>query len=122
MAPSRLVGQVVGGLLLVTTLIFVLAWLARRMGYGQLHGGSQMQVLGQIPLSNREKAVLVKVNGVQLLLGVAPGNVSCLHQFDKDATQPANDGDSRQNQGVPIQKGQEFARYLKSILVQGNKS
>lgn len=118
MSPARLLGQVVLGLLLVTGLILTLAWLARRLGYQQYVGGRVMTVVAQLPLGNREKAVLIAVGNKHMLLGVAPGRVSFLSDIDDMLP----DEGVQTGRGVPIQKGQEFARYLKSILVQGKQS
>ena len=67
---------------MIVALILLLAWAARRFsGLTQL-GGQDMKVLGALPLSHRERAVLVQVGDKQMLLGVAPGNVSMLHVFE----------------------------------------
>jgi|GEM_PF-2503487 len=127
LAPSKVVGQVVGGLVLVCGIILVLAWLARRMGYGNLDGAQSIRVLANMPLGSREKAVLVEINGKQLLLGVAPGRVNFLHEFENSSHQLQSPSIEPTNKNVqatdnfPIKKGQEFARYLKTILAQGNK-
>lgn len=118
MTPARLLGQVGVGLLLVTGLILMLAWLARRLGYQQYVGGRAMSVVAQLPLGNREKAVLIAVGNKHMLLGVAPGRVSFLSEIDGQLPEE----DIQVVHSVPMQKGQEFARYLKSILAQGNKS
>lgn len=84
-APSSSTGgllRVVAALLVVLGAVIVAARLARRVrGLG---GGmnSALEVLGQLPLGARERAVLVRVGEHQLLLGVAPGNVRMLHVFE----------------------------------------
>jgi flagellar protein FliO/FliZ len=52
--------------------------------YGNLPGTNQvdMKVLGGVSLGTRERAVLIQVEGKKILLGVAPGRVNVLHQFD----------------------------------------
>ena len=76
------VTQLVLGLLLVVGVILLLSWLLRRFT-GFMPVTKNMQVLGVLPLSAREKAMLVKVGDKQILLGVAPGRVSHLHTFDE---------------------------------------
>jgi len=114
-SPARLTGQVVTALLFVTVLILVLAWLAKRFGYQQYWGNRTIKLIGQMPLGSRERVVLIEVNGEQMLLGVAPGRVNYLRDIHgmKTCSEEGNET------GVPIRKGQEFARYLKSILAQG---
>ncbi len=66
-------------LLAVLAAIFAVAWLARRVrGIGN-KVGSAIDVLAEVPLGPKERAVLLKVGGEQVLIGVAPGRVSALH-------------------------------------------
>lgn len=116
--PGRLAGQVIAGLFLVTVLILLLAWLAKRFGYQQYWGSRGIKMVSQLPLGSRERVVLIEVNGEQMLLGVAPGRVNFLRNIDGIAMH-SNHGEQT---AVPIKKGQEFARYLKSILAQGKPS
>jgi flagellar protein FliO/FliZ len=66
-------------LLAVLAAIFAVAWLARRVrGIGN-RVGNAIDVLAEVPLGPKERAVLLKVGAEQLLIGVAPGRVSALH-------------------------------------------
>jgi len=66
-------------LLIVLAAIFAVAWLARRVrGIGN-RVGTAIDVLADIPLGPKERAVLLKVGTEQVLIGVAPGRVSALH-------------------------------------------
>jgi len=66
-------------LLVVLAVIFAVAWLARRVrGIGN-RVGSAIDVLADMPLGPKERAVLLKVGAEQILVGVAPGRVSALH-------------------------------------------
>jgi flagellar protein FliO/FliZ len=66
-------------LLAVLAAIFAVAWLARRVrGIGS-RVGNAIDVLADIPLGPKERAVLLKVGTEQILVGVAPGRVSALH-------------------------------------------
>ncbi|HUK02318.1 MAG TPA: flagellar biosynthetic protein FliO [Steroidobacteraceae bacterium] len=72
-------GAVALALALVLGAIFALAWLARRVrGTGGRAAGA-LDVLAQVQLGPKERAVLIKVGATQLLLGVAPGRVNALH-------------------------------------------
>jgi flagellar protein FliO/FliZ len=72
-------GQVTLSLGLVLALIFAAAWIVRRMrGFGRPASGA-LDVLADLPLGQKERAVLVRVGKQQILLGVAPGRVSTLH-------------------------------------------
>jgi len=72
-------GQVTLALALVLAVIFAAAWGVRRMrGFGRAASGT-LDVLADLPLGQKERAVLIRVGTKQILLGVAPGRVSTLH-------------------------------------------
>jgi flagellar protein FliO/FliZ len=80
-APSGIasLGQVTLALGLVLALIFVAAWLMRRLkGFGKTATGA-LDILADLPLSQKERAVLIRVGTQQVLVGVAPGRVTTLH-------------------------------------------
>lgn len=71
--------QVTLSLLLVLAVVFAAAWLMRRLrGFGNAGQGA-IEIIADVPLSTKERAVLVQVGKQQLLLGVAPGRVNTLH-------------------------------------------
>ena len=74
--------QMALGLALVVTIIFLLAWLVRRMGGMRGYAGGSLRVLGGMSVGAREKVVLMQVGDAQLLLGVAPGRIQTLHVLE----------------------------------------
>jgi flagellar protein FliO/FliZ len=72
-------GQVTLALCIVLGAIFVCAWFARRMR--NIGGGraGALSVVAELRLGPKERAVLLQVGGTQLLVGVAPGQISALH-------------------------------------------
>ena len=66
-------------LLAVLAAIFAVAWLARRVRGMGSRVGNAIDVLAEIPLGPKERAVLIKVGAEQILVGVAPGRVNALH-------------------------------------------
>lgn len=78
-------------LLVVLAAIFAVAWVARRVrGIGN-RVGNAIDVLADVPLGPKERAVLLKVGTEQVLIGVAPGRVSALHVLREpvEITKPA---------------------------------
>jgi len=64
---------------LVLVAIFALAWVVRRArGIGG-RAASALDVLAEVRLGPKERAVLIRVGNEQLLIGVAPGHVNTLH-------------------------------------------
>jgi len=75
--------QVTFALLIVLVAIFAVAWIARRMrGFSNRVGGA-IDVLAEVQLGQKERAVLLKVGSKQILVGVAPGRVNTLHVLDE---------------------------------------
>ena len=113
------IAQVLIGLAVVTVLILVFAWLAKRIGYGGFLPQKNMRVISCLMLGHREKAVLVQVGDRQMLLGVAPGRVSMLHAFDEAVVEPPSDGTINATNGQDT-KMSDFSRYLKDVLKSGS--
>ena len=81
---GALVMETILGLALVVILIFALGWAMKRFGRLPTGGNSLITVLGGVSLGPRERVVLLEVDGVKLLLGVAPGRVSKIHTLGVD--------------------------------------
>ncbi len=71
--------QLVLGLLLVVGLIFVLAWLLRRVQNVGPGNGQVIEMIGSRALGPRDRLVLVQVGEEQILLGLTPGRITPLH-------------------------------------------
>jgi flagellar protein FliO/FliZ len=80
-APAAAGGlaSVTFALLVVLAAIFAVAWVARRVRAVGNRVGNAIDVLADVPLGPKERAVLLKVGTEQVLIGVAPGRVSALH-------------------------------------------
>jgi flagellar protein FliO/FliZ len=77
-------GQMTLALALVLAAVFVAAWLMRRLrGFGQ-RNAKAIQVIADVSLGGKERAVLLQVGETKLLVGVAPGHVNALHVLGKD--------------------------------------
>ena len=77
--PAGSALRVTFALIIVVAAVFAAGWLTRRMHGGSGTRSGALQVLAQLPLGPRERAVLVRVGSEQLLLGVANGSVRTLH-------------------------------------------
>lgn len=72
------IGQVTVALLLVLAVVFALAFALKKMRAISGGGANGIEVLAQVSLGAKERAVIIRVEGSRLLLGVASGNVSLL--------------------------------------------
>ena len=75
--------QVLFGLGLVLGAIAGTAWLLRRLAPGQISAAGSLRVVGGVAVGPKERVVLVDVGDTRLVLGVAPGHVSTLHQMPR---------------------------------------
>jgi flagellar biosynthetic protein FliO len=100
--------QLVLGLLLVIGLIFVLAWLMRRVQRVGPAGNQVIKLVGSRALGTRDRLVLVQVGNEQVLLGVSPGSITALHVMKEPVDVPD-----------PQNAPPEFAKRLLEAL--GNK-
>ncbi|MFI4866681.1 MAG: flagellar biosynthetic protein FliO [Steroidobacterales bacterium] len=76
--------RVVLALIVVLAAVLAAAWLTRRMrSFSGAGSGANLEMLAQLPLGTRERAVLVRVGDAQVLIGVAPGNVRTLHVLER---------------------------------------
>ncbi len=100
--------QVMFGLAVVLMLIFAIAWFLRRFGQGGLLSHRQMKVVASLPLGARERIAVVDVAGQQLLLGVAPGRISMLHEFPAPVIGTSTERDPS-----------EFSRKIRDIMKAG---
>jgi len=83
---------------LVLASIFALAWLVRRVRGLEARGAAALDVLGEVRLGTKERAVLIRVGPTQLLVGVAPGRVNTLHVL-------AEPVEAVQASGPPAERG-----------------
>lgn len=115
-ATAEIGGQMIQlllGLLLVVGLIFLLAWLARRLQQ-QLPGGKRsdtIQLLATRPLGPRERLLLVQVGREQVLLGLTPGSIETLHVLQEPIAVAADE----------VQTAGAFAQRLKQALGQSDR-
>ena len=87
-APSAGFGvmRMVLALLLVLGAVYAAAALLRRLRVRGPAGTAELQVVSQVALGARERAVLLRAGSQQLLVGVAPGSVRLLCTLAEPAT------------------------------------
>jgi len=88
-------------LALVIGLILALAWLLRRLPGTGLHPGTGLRVVAGVYLGSKERAIVVEIDGKQLLLGVSAGSITLLYTLEQPLPE------------TPPARLPEFARLLK---------
>ncbi|WP_434772074.1 flagellar biosynthetic protein FliO [Pseudomonas entomophila] len=112
--PGSLGGQVVQmvlGLLAVLGLIFVMAWLLRRVQGSTPQRGQVIEILGSRTIGPRDRLLLVQVGKAQILLGHSPGSIEALHVLAEPVEVPAS-----ARQATP-----EFAQRLMELMGKDHK-
>ncbi|WP_341644404.1 flagellar biosynthetic protein FliO [Thauera sp. SDU_THAU2] len=82
--PTELAGslfQMLGGLAVVIALLLASLWLVRRLAAPRGSAAAAIEVLGAAAVGPRERVVLVRLGEQLLVLGVAPGSVTRLHEM-----------------------------------------
>lgn len=77
---SASLGKTTLALAVVLAFVFLAAWVlkqTRRLQQGK--SGNAIEVVAQVALGAKERAVLLKVGGSHVLVGVTPGQVNALH-------------------------------------------
>ena len=82
---------ILGGLLV---LLMGALKLLRKSGHLKTHSGQRLQVVEAVSLGGSDRAVLVRVGGEELLLGVSQGRVAPLMMVNPDKHRDQGDGDS----------------------------
>ena len=106
--------QMLFGLAVVIALLFACLWLIRRLGAPR-GGGAAIKVLGAAAVGPRERVVLVELGEQVLVLGVAPGSVTRLHDMKRsELPLPADAA------GIAAPAGKAFAAWLKQATERRN--
>lgn len=66
----------------IVALIFAAGWLTRRMQSRQIGGGRRLRCIETLPISARERVMLIEADGKRLLVGVGSGGIRALHVYE----------------------------------------
>ncbi len=102
--------QMTLALALVVALLFLGAWLLRRINGGRGFGnGGPLRLVGGLVIGPRERIVLVEVDDTWIVVGIAPGQMRTLHTLPKGDLRTGGDGEKH------------FAQWLKRISERRNE-
>ncbi len=87
--------QLLSGLGLVLLSIAVLAWLLKRINRLPNRDLKNLELIASLSVGQRERVVIVRAGSTELVLGVAPGNISKLGEIDTTSrTEPNSFNDT----------------------------
>lgn len=113
--------QMVFSLAAVVAIILGLAWMTRRMQGLRATSNAELRVKSTLAVGIKERVVLIEACGQQILIGVAPGQVTMLKDLGTAASVPdtavaipasASPSGSAGNPGL----GEAFAIQLNKLL------
>lgn len=81
-SPVSSLPEVFLALLVTIGLILALAWFLKKVNQTRFSLQKNMQVKSVLPLSSKERLMVVQVGQEQLLIGVAPGSVNFLKTLE----------------------------------------
>lgn len=105
--------QMLGGLVLVLIVILGLAWILKRFSLVPGTANGTMKLVAATGIGQRERVVIVEINGTWLVLGVAPGRVNMLHSMEKPAT-------NSQQHDAPEPESADFATQFNDSIRKNN--
>ena len=97
--------QVVTPLLMVIVLIFILAWLVKKINRGIPITGKDIEIISTTPLSSQSRLCLIRVADKDMLIGVTATNITLLQSFDEPVLQ-----------SHPRENSVEFAEHFRKLL------
>jgi flagellar protein FliO/FliZ len=66
----------------IVALIVAAGWLTRRLQARQVGGGRRLRCIETMPISTRERVLLIEADGKRLLVGVGAGGIRALHVYE----------------------------------------
>jgi flagellar protein FliO/FliZ len=83
--------RMVLGLAVVLALLGATAWVSRRFRVGAGMRGGLIEVVSGLSLGARERVVLIRVGGDQVLVGVSPSGMRTLHVLNQNSNDRQSD-------------------------------
>ncbi len=71
--------KLTGGLILVVLVIFIFAWLVKKLNLNQYSHNGLIKIIAGLSIGTRDRIVLLQVGEEQILVGLTPGRIEKLH-------------------------------------------
>lgn len=78
---SSYIGRITIGLALIILLIFLLAWVMKKMQLAPQSGQQLIKIISAISVGHRDRIALIQVGEEQILVGLTPGRIQKLHEL-----------------------------------------
>lgn len=107
-------GKTAAVLVLIIALILLCGYVLRRLGPHATRSGVNLKIVASSALGPRERVVVVELEDTWLVLGVAAGQVSKLHELPARRPPPGEQAQPAEEPGFAAR----FARALKQQAVE----
>ncbi len=98
-----------GALFGVLALIFAAAWLVRRLQHSHGPGKKHLRIVSVLPLSTKERVVLIQAGEEQVLMGVSAAGIQHLHTLNQPVQSEATSDEK------PHSRQTSFAESLRLL-------
>jgi|TARA_B110000503_G_scaffold63531_1_gene100229 flagellar biosynthetic protein FliO len=114
LGDTQLLLQSIGSLLLVLAILLAMVFAARWFMQRRPQGGRRLRYVEAMALGNRDKLLLVEVDGKSLLLGVTAQNIRLLAELGAvdGALTPADQHQDSSSEPSPTGLSQQFSKLL----------
>ena len=102
--------DMLGALLGVLLLIFLVAWVLKRVQQSHGSGRAHLKIVSVLPLSTRERVVLIQAGEEQVLVGVSGAGIQPLHTL-KDPVEVTNNATNGASEETP-----SFTEALRQVM------
>ncbi|TRZ91943.1 MAG: flagellar biosynthetic protein FliO [Rhodocyclaceae bacterium] len=103
--------QVILSLILVVLLLFGSLYVLKKLSAPRGVAAGLLRVIAGAAVGSRERVVVVEIGDTWLVLGVAPGSITALHQLPRRALPSVDEAG---------QGGKDFAGWLKQVMDRRN--
>lgn len=105
--------QMLLGLFAIVFMIVAVVWLMKKAGFKSYGTTGMIKIKSCLPISNKEKILLIEVGDEQILIGTAPGFIGHLKTLEKPVTVAPNENTSFSSSNFV---SSAFAEKLKAVI------
>lgn len=100
--------EIIMSLFFVLGLIFMLAWLLKKTPAFSVKGDQKLRIVQSLAVGNKERMVLLDMDGEKILLGVTSHHISTLWKNNKSLTLQAESTNDKET---------DFSKHLSDLMI-----
>jgi len=107
--------EVFGALIVVLGMIFALAWFLKRTPAFNMNGAQSLKIIQTLPVGNKERVVLIEIEGKKVLLGVTANQVSALWDKESVSVTDAEEKEKLDARDLELSE-KSFSQHFSNLL------